>query len=70
MSDNTSILSQLKYMISILENSLVDAEKLVHKHNYTAGKRVRKNMQDLRKYSKDVRTLVQDFKRENDNQSI
>ncbi len=64
MSD-TSILDQLKNMIKILENSLVDAEKLVHKHNHTAGKRVRKNMQDLRKYSKDVRNLVQQVKREN-----
>lgn len=61
----TSILDKLKDMVKLLENSLVDAEKLVSKGNNRSGIRVRKNMQDIRKKAKDVRNLVQLIKKDN-----
>ena len=59
----TSILIELKDMIRILEEILIDGEKFVSKGNCRAGLRVRKGMQQVRKKAKEVRDLVQDVKK-------
>ena len=62
MSD-ISILNELNDMIRLLEISLEDAEKLVSKGNHTAGMRVRKTMQEIKKRAKNIRNMVQLFKK-------
>jgi len=65
MSD-ISLLNQLKDMVKVLEISLIDAEKLVHKGNQKSGVRIRKNMQQIREQAKIAREMVQ-FIKQKDN---
>lgn len=58
--ENASVLDSIKHMIRLLENSLKDAKKLVHKSNKTAGIRVRRLMQEIKFiHVKNVRDKIQ-----------
>lgn len=46
-------------LLSLIETFKIDFEKFYSKGNSAAGVRLRKNMQELRKFAQDVRDEVQ-----------
>ncbi len=51
-------------LVEIIGSAKEDAEKFYVKSNKTAGTRLRKAMQDVKKLAQEVRTSVQDAKNE------
>uniref|UniRef100_A0A6M3M3K2 Histone H1 n=1 Tax=viral metagenome TaxID=1070528 RepID=A0A6M3M3K2_9ZZZZ len=60
MEDLISLLDKMK---TALEGAKVDAEKFSEKRNASAGGRVRKAMQDIKKKAQTVRILVQETRK-------
>jgi hypothetical protein len=59
----TTIVSMLEDMVATLNEAMKDAVKS-DKGNKTAGTRVRKVMQDIKRSAQDVRNKIQDIRTE------
>ncbi len=58
-----SIVKMLEKMEKIINNQMLDAVKFDHGVN-EPGRRVRAGMQDVRKLASEIRTTIQDIKKE------
>ena len=57
-------MNRYQELLDLVKSFEKDFEKFFEKHNKTAGVRVRKHMQELRKFAQEVRTEVQNRKEE------
>lgn len=55
-------MNRYQELLDLIRSFEKDFEKFYVKHNKTAGVRVRKHMQDLRKLAQDIRVEVQTLK--------
>lgn len=55
-------MNRYQELLTLVKSFEKDFEKFFEKNNKTAGVRVRKHMQELRKFAQDIRTEVQNRK--------
>lgn len=60
-------MNRYQELLDLVKSFEKDFEKFYVKHNKTAGVRVRKHMQDLRKLSQDIRAEIQSLKEGQEN---